>query len=155
MKEIPTSILITEFSPWILRPPDGRLVAAGIRTFAKIAKAWELTGADAAKLMGVSRATYYRLRKIAADEREASPSGKVVLRARLADPKLHEHLSLLLGISGDLQSYYAKDRAYGEQWVRQPNSNRVFGGHVPLELMLSGNVAALWTVRRFTQNMFR
>lgn len=144
---------LPEFSPRILRPPDGRLVAAGMRTFANIAKAWELTGADAAKLIGVSRATYYRLQNTAATEREATPRRKVALRAQLADPALQERLSLLLGICGDLQSYYSKDRDYGEQWVRLPNSNRVFGGHAPLDLMLSGSVVALWTVRRFTENM--
>ena len=150
---IPTATLVPEFSPRILRPPDGRLVAAAIRTFANIAKAWELTGTDAAKLMGVSRATYPRLQTTASREREESPRGTAVLRAGLADAELQARLSLLLGISGDLQSYNAKDREYGERWVRQSDSNRVFGGHTPLELMLSGTVVALWTVRRFTQNM--
>src|SRR5665213_2656658 len=144
---------LPKFSRRILRPPDGRLVAAGIRTFTGISRAWNLTGMQVAKLLGVSRATYYRLQQTAAKEREASPNAKAEVRAQLADTALQERLSLLLGIYGDLQSYFARDRDYGEQWVRQPNSNRVFGGHAPLELMLSGSVVALWTVRRFTQNM--
>ncbi len=147
------TMTLPEFTPQILRAPDGRLVAAGIRTFVNIAKAWKLTGTEVAKLLGVSRATYYRLQQTAAKEREATASDKPAWRAQLADPALQERLSLLLGIAGDLQSYYAKDRDYAELWVTLPNSNRVFGGHAPLELMLSGSVVALWTVRRFTQNM--
>jgi hypothetical protein len=147
------TVLLPEFSPQTLRAPDGRLVAAGMRTFANIAKAWDLTAADVAKLLGVSRATYYRLLQTAAKERGAAATKKAPIRAQLADTALEERLSLLLGIYGDLQSYYAKDRDFGEQWVRQPNSNPVFGGHAPLELMLTGSVVALWTVRRFTQNM--
>lgn len=147
------TMTLPAFATEIIRSPDGRLVAAGLRTFASIAKAWDLTGADIAKLLGVSRATYYRLLLIAAKEREAPLNGKAAVRAQLADLTLQERLSLLLGIYGDLQSYYAKDRAFGEQWVKYPNSNSVFGGHAPLELMLSGSLVALWTVRRFTQTM--
>ncbi len=147
------TMTLPEFTPQILRAPDGRLVAAGIRGFINIAKAWKLNAGDVAKLLGVSRATYYRLQQTAVKEREAAASGKPEIRAQLADPALQERLSLLVGIYGDLQSYYAKNRDFGELWVTLPNSNRVFGGHAPIELMLSGSVVALWTVRRFTQNM--
>lgn len=137
----------------MLRPPDGRLVAAGLRTFARIAETTGLTAADVATLLGVSRATYYRLQQTAARERQAEAGEKATYRELLADIALQERLSLLLGIYGDLQSYYAKNRAFGEAWVRTPNSNPVFGGHAPIELMLSGSVIALWTVRRVTQGM--
>lgn len=147
------TMALPAFSPEILRSPDGRLVAAGLRTFANIAKAMNLSAAEVAKLLGVSRATYYRLKQTAAQEREAPPTQKAAFRDQLADAALQERLSLLLGIHGDLQSYYAKNRDFGEQWVKYPNSNPVFGGHAPLELMLSGSLVALWTVRRFTQTM--
>lgn len=141
------------FSPAILRPPDGRLVAAGLRTLANIARTTGLTGTDAATLLGVSRATYYRLQQTAAKERQGTPREKATYREQLANAVLQERLSLLLGIYGDLQTYYAKDRAAGDAWVRTPNANPVFGGHAPIELMLSGSVVALWTVRRFTEVM--
>lgn len=136
-------------------PPDGRLVAAGLRTFANIAKAWDLTAEDVAKLLGVSGTNYCRLQQTAAKEREAPPDGKAVVREQLADSALQERLSLLLGIYGDLQSYYALNRAYGEKWVLQPNMNRVFGGMRPINVMLSGHLSDLWLVRRFTQAMLQ
>lgn len=135
--------------------PDGRLVAAGLRTFANIANAWDLTAEDVAKLLGVSQANYYRLQQTAVKESEAPPDGKAVVREQLADAALQERLSLLLGIYGDLQSYYAKDRAFGEIWVLQPNTNRVFDGKRPIDVMLSGRLSDLWLLRRFTQAMLQ
>jgi len=45
-------------------------------------------------------------------------------------------LSLILGIYGDLQSFYQKDRDFAEVWVSLPNSNVKFGGVTPIEHMM-------------------
>lgn len=140
-------------SPVVMHASDGRLVAAGLRTALNIAKKWKITAENVATLLGVSRATYYRLQRAASEEREAPPGRKAELRAQLADPALEERLSLILGIYGDLQSYFARDRTYAHEWVKLPNTNPVFGGHSPMDLMLTGRVVALWTVRQFVEAM--
>lgn len=128
---------------------DGRLVAAGLRTVANIAKPWDLSARELAVLLGVSRTTYYRLQRTARVERAAPPSEREAVRRQLARPALEERLSLLLGIYADLQRYFACSPESADTWVNRPNTSPVFGGRTAMELMLTGRVEALWTVRRF------
>lgn len=131
----------------------GTLIAAGLRTVANIGKAWKLSAAEMGVLLGVSRATYFRLKERAEAEATAPVAKAAQLRESLVSQPLRERLSLILGIYAGLQIIYSNNRAYGEEWVRRPNTNPVFGGKRPIDTMLTGNVLDLALVRRFVDAM--
>jgi hypothetical protein len=106
----------------------------GLRAFANIAEAWDLSVAEQLRLLGIaSRSSYFKWRR----ERE---------------PKLPrdtlERLSYLLGIYKSLQILLPDEQA-ADAWVRKPNMAAPFGGRSALERMLSGQVADLYVVRQY------
>jgi hypothetical protein len=106
----------------------------GLRAFANIAEAWDLTVADQLKLLGIaSRSTFFKWR------REREP--------RLPRDTL-ERLSYLLGIYKSLQILLPDARA-ADEWIRKPNNAPLFGGRSALERMLTGQVADLYVVRQY------
>lgn len=131
----------------------GTLVAAGLRAAVNIGKAWKLSAEEMGALLGISRATYFRLKDRAAAEAKAPADKAARLRESLVSQPLRERLSLILGIYSGLQIIYSNNRAYGEEWVRRPNMNPVFGGKRPIDLMLTGNVLDLALVRRHVDAM--
>jgi len=96
---------------------SARAAGAALRTFFRLADAWDLTGAEQATLLGVARATLYQWKQ-----------GKV--------GPLDRHVL-----------FPASGRA--EEWIRKPNSARVFGGRSALERMLGGQVSDLFVVREY------
>jgi hypothetical protein len=58
-----------------------------------------------------------------------------------------ERLSLLLGIYKSLEMLLPRADA-ADGWIKQPNSNPLFGGQTPLERMLAGHIEDLSMVRR-------
>jgi len=107
--------------------------AAALRTFFRLAEAWQLSVAEQTTLLGVARATLYQWKQ-----------GKVAP----LDRHLLERLSHLFGIYSALQILFpAAGRA--EAWIRKPNAAPVFGGKTALERMLGGQVADLWVVRQY------
>jgi hypothetical protein len=112
-----------------------RMAAAGLRAFAGIAEAWQLTVDEQLALLGQPpRSTYYAWRK--------TPAQATLPRDTL------ERLSNLLGIYKSLQ-ILLPDPAAADSWVRQPNSAPAFGGGTALARMLAGNVSDLNFVRRY------
>ncbi len=108
--------------------------AAGLRAFARIAEAWQLSIAEQLTLLGLSsRSTYFKWRK-----------EPVV---RLPRDTL-ERISYLLGIYKALQVLLPDTRA-ADDWVRRPNDAPLFGGKSAQDRMLSGNVADLYIVRQY------
>jgi hypothetical protein len=106
----------------------------GLRAFANIAEAWDLTVADQLTLLGIaSRSTFFKWR------RETEP--------RLPQDTL-ERLSYLLGIYKSLQILLPDPKA-ADEWIRRPNTDPLFGGRPALERMLSGQVADLYVVREY------
>src|ERR1044072_2346682 len=102
---------------------------AGLRAFAPIAEAWDLTIAEQLRLLGIgSRSTYFKWR------REPDP--------RLPQDTL-ERLSYLLGIYKSLQILLPDPRA-ADEWVRRPNNASPFGGRPALERMRCGQVPDLY-----------
>lgn len=110
--------------------PD--LVGPAIRAFLRLREQWDLSDAEARKLLGdVSRTTLHNWRT----KPPASLSRDTM-----------ERISYLLGIWKGLEILLPqKDRA--DAWVKQPNA--AFGGQSPLERMLAGNVSDLLAVRRY------
>jgi hypothetical protein len=116
------------------RPSNTAMGGAGLRAFANIAEAWNLSVAEQLKLLGIgSRSTFFKWR------REREP--------RLPRDTL-ERLSYLLGIYKSLQILIPDPRA-ADEWVRKPNAAPLFGGRSALERMLSGQVADLYVVRQY------
>ncbi|MEO8062566.1 MAG: MbcA/ParS/Xre antitoxin family protein [Pseudomonadota bacterium] len=106
----------------------------GLRAFANIAEAWDLSVADQLKLLGIaSRSTFFKWR------RESEP--------RLPRDTL-ERLSYLLGIYKSLQILLPDTRA-ADEWIRKANNAPLFGGRSALERMLTGQVADLYVVRQY------
>ena len=56
-------------------------------------------------------------------------------------------LSLLLGIYKALHVLYP-DEGFADEWPKLQNTNPIFAGRSPLDLMVHGDVEALYTVRR-------
>jgi hypothetical protein len=111
------------------------MAAAGLRAFARIAQAWQLSVDEQLCLLGQPpRSTFYAWRK--------QPEQAQLPRDTL------ERLSCLLGIYKALQ-ILLPDAAAADAWVRKPNSAAPFGGRSALAHMLGGNVADLYLVRRY------
>jgi hypothetical protein len=116
-----------------VRSPE-KLAPAALRTFFRIASAWELTQAEARALLGdPPESTYYKWK-----------SGKV----GSVPGDLLERISYVLGIYKALQ-ILLPDPAAADAWVRRPNAAPLFNGRSALELMLSGRVADLFLVRQY------
>jgi hypothetical protein len=113
--------------------PD-ELSAPALRTFFRIAEAWELSAAEQMVLLGgPPRSTFYKWRE-----------GAVGRLPR----DVMERISYVLGIYKALQILFP-DPARADTWLRRPNDAPLFGGRPALTRMLSGNVSDLYVVRQY------
>ena len=108
---------------------------AGLRAFQGIAREWALTPKEQLALLAVPETTYRRWKA-------AALAGKDVL----LDPGTFERLGYILGIYKNLHILLPQNPA---QWLRNPNSNPIFGGKPALHRMMAGNVADLFVVRQY------
>jgi Protein of unknown function (DUF2384) len=107
--------------------------AAALRTFFRLAQAWQLSVAEQTTLLGVARTTLYQWKQ-----------GKVAP----LDRHLLERLSHLFGIYSSLHILFpVAERA--DAWVRKPNTAPLFAARSALDRMLGGQVADLWVVRQY------
>jgi Protein of unknown function (DUF2384) len=112
---------------------SSRAAGAALRTFFRLAEAWQLSVAEQTTLLGVARTTLYQWKQ-----------GKVAP----LDRHLLERLSHLFGIYSSLQLLFpASGRA--DEWIRKPNSAPLFAGRSALERMLAGQIADLFVVRQY------
>jgi len=107
--------------------------AAALRTFFRLADAWQLSVAEQTTLLGVARTTLYQWKQ-----------GKVAP----LDRHLLERLSHLFGIYSSLQILFPSPRR-ADEWLRKPNTAPMFGGRSALDRMLGGQVSDLYEVRRY------
>jgi len=116
------------------RQPERQLAAPALRTFFRIAAAWELSPDEQMVLLGrPPKSTFYKWK---------SEGAKTVPRDLL------ERISYVLGIYKDLQ-ILIPDASAADAWVRKPNAAPIFGGKSALDRMMSGNVADLYAVRQY------
>jgi hypothetical protein len=119
-----------------VRPePDERKRLSGpaLRTFFRIAAAWQLSVTEQRALLGWPAASTYHKYK-AGDH--AALSFDTLTR-----------LSLILGIYKSLQVLYPEER-FADGWIRLPNTNALFAGAAPLTLMIDSGIDGLFKVRR-------
>ena len=107
--------------------------AAALRTFWRLAEAWQLKPAEQMTLLGVGRSALYQWK-----------AGKV----GPLDRHVLERLSYLFGIYAALQ-ILLPDAGRANQWVRKPNDAPLFNGQTALQRMLGGQVADLYVVREY------
>lgn len=114
--------------------PDLVLLAAGLRTFFRLANEWRLSEAEQIILLG-SPAEFELARWRSGDV--ASGSGETL-----------ERISLVLGIYKAIQTLLP-DRARANHWIRAPNFAPTFSGGSALDQMLRGDIADLRRVRTY------
>jgi len=115
-----------------LTTPDAG--AAALRTFFRIADAWQLTSAEQQELLGCGRSRFFEWK-----------AGNV--KAAL-DKSVLERLSHIFGIYAALQVLLPiPERA--NAWIRKANTAPLFGGGSALKRMLGGQVSDLFVVRQY------
>ena len=109
-----------------------RLSPSALKAFFKIMGRWQVRDEDARALLGgVSNGPYYQMKK--------NPN-------RVLDADTLLRVSYLVGIFKALHILHSD--ALADEWVRLPNTNRLFAGQSPLAYMLAGGMPAMQTVRR-------
>jgi hypothetical protein len=110
-----------------------RLSPSALKAFFNIVERWRVRDEDARQLLGgVSNGPYYDMKK--------NPEGRVLDADKLL------RVSYLIGIFKAINILHSEPLA--DEWVRLPNTNRIFGGTTPLAYMMKGGVPAMQTVRR-------
>ena len=107
--------------------------AAALRTFWRLAEAWQLSAAEQTTLLGVGRTTLYQWK-----QGKVGPLDRHVL----------ERLSYLFGIYAALQILLPVP-ARANEWLRKPNTAPLLAGQSALSRMLAGQVADLFVVRQY------
>jgi hypothetical protein len=110
-----------------------RLSPSALKAFFNIVELWHVRDEEARRLLGgVSNGPYYEMKK--------TPEGRVLDADKLL------RISYLIGIFKALNILHSE--ALADDWVRLPNTNRIFSGMTPLAYMTKGGVPAMQTVRR-------
>ncbi len=110
-----------------------RLSASALKAFFNIMERWGVRDEDARRLLGgVTNGPYYEMKK--------QPGSRVLDADKLL------RVSYLVGIFKALSILHSQQLA--DEWVRLPNTNRIFGGITPLDYMMKGGTPAMQTVRR-------
>jgi hypothetical protein len=100
-----------------------RLSPGALKAFFNIMERWGVRDEDARQLLGgVTNGPYYEMKK--------DPQGRTLDADRL------------------VRISYLHAEPLADEWMRLPNSNRIFRGVTPLAFMLSGGVPAMQAVRR-------
>src|SRR6185295_418395 len=109
-----------------------RLSPSALKAFFQIVGRWQVRDEDARALLGgVSNGPYYQMKK--------NPN-------RVLDADTLLRVSYLVGIFKALHILHSD--ALADEWVRLPNTNRLFAGQSPIAYMLAGGMPAMQTVRR-------
>jgi uncharacterized protein (DUF2384 family) len=109
-----------------------RLSPSAIKAFFNIMANWDVRDDDAKVLLGgVSNGQFYDMKK--------NPE-------RTLDADTLMRISYLVGIFKALNILYSDKLA--DAWMKRPNSNRIFGGQMPLAYMMTGGLPAMQIVRR-------
>jgi len=120
------------FLPFQGEPDLERLSGPGIRAFFNLGETWGLSADQQRGLLGgVSKSTFHRWKR----DRDA-----------LLNLDQMERVSHLLGIHKNLQILLPTT---ANTWVHRPNSNLLFGGQAPIDLMVLGGISWLRQVRLF------
>lgn len=108
------------------------MTPAAVKAMARLAERWGLTVTQVGQLLGgVSASSWHSWQ-------QHTP------RSALSTDQL-TRVSLLLGTYTALHVLHPG--ALADEWVKRPNSNPIFGGSTPLDVMLAGGIPAMLQVR--------
>jgi hypothetical protein len=108
-----------------------RLSEVAVKAFLALARAWDLSNAEAAALLGVSPSSLDRM--------------KAGARPTLSQDQM-TRVSALIGVFKGLHLLFVDDPA--DAWARRANSGPLFAGRTPIEAMIEGGIPAMLDVRR-------
>ncbi len=109
-----------------------RLSEVALKAFLALSKAWELSNAEAAALLGVSASTVDRMKR--------------GYRPTLSQDQL-TRVSALVGVYKGLHLLFADETA--DEWARRPNRGPLFDRQTPIEAMIEGGIPRMLEVRRY------
>jgi uncharacterized protein (DUF2384 family) len=109
-----------------------RLSAVALKAFLALMKAWDLSNAEAAALLGVSASTLDRMKR--------------GYRPILSQDQL-TRISALVGVYKGLHLLFADETA--DEWARRPNRGPLFDRETPIEAMIEGGIPRMLEVRRY------
>jgi hypothetical protein len=109
-----------------------RLTPAALDAIRNLAERWELTGDEAATLLGVSGSTWDRIR--------AGAWSQTLSQDQLT------RISALIGVFKGLHLLFADDMA--DRWPRLRNAGPLFDNVAPIEAMARGGIPIMMDVRR-------
>lgn len=121
--------------PELRQRPDLRRRKSGpaLRAFFGIAARWQLGAEEERALLGwPPRSTFHKWK---AGNPGALPYDTLI------------RISLVLGVYKALHILYP-EAAFADGWVRMANTNPLFAGRAPIDVMAGGDVDALYAVRR-------
>ena len=108
-----------------------RLSPVAIKAFLSLAKAWGLSNAEAAALIGVSASSFDRIKR--------------GYRPTLSQDQL-TRVSALVGVFKGLHLLFSDSTA--DEWVRRSNTGPLFDRKTPIEAMIEGGIPRMLDVRR-------
>jgi hypothetical protein len=109
-----------------------RLSEVALKAFLALAKAWDLSNAEASALLGVSPSTLDRMKR--------------GYRPTLSQDQL-TRVSALVGVYKGLHLLFADQTA--DEWARRSNRGPLFGRITPIEAMIEGGIPRMLEVRRY------
>ena len=109
-----------------------RLSEVALKAFLALMKAWDLSNAEAAALLGVSPSTLDRMKR--------------GYRLSLSQDQL-TRVSALVGVYKGLHLLFAD--ATANEWARRPNSGPLFERETPIQAMIEGGIPRMLEVRRY------
>ena len=109
-----------------------RLSPVAIKAFLSLARAWGLSNAEAAALIGVSASSFDRIKR--------------GYRPTLSQDQL-TRVSALVGVFKGLHLLFSDSTA--DDWVRRPNTGPLFDRKTPVEAMIEGGIPQMLDVRRY------
>jgi len=110
-----------------------RLAQVALKAYRRLVQFWQLSGQQAADLLGVSISTWERLK----------PQGQ----DRPLSQDQMTRISALIGIYKALHLLFADDMA--DRWPGLENSGPLFGRRTPIASMIDGGIPQMLEVRRY------
>jgi hypothetical protein len=110
-----------------------RLTPAALEATRNLFKAWQITGEEAAALLGVSSSTWDRIRSS-------------TWKQTLSQDQL-TRISALIGIFKGLHLLFADEMA--DRWPRLANTGPLFQNLTPIEAMRRGGIPLMIDIRRY------
>jgi len=121
---------LVDFNEPVVR---AELTPAAITSMIRLAEKWSLSTERICSLLGgISQSTWYAWKN--------SPPAELNIDQLT-------RVSYLLGIYTALHSLFREPLA--DEWVSRPNTNELFSGAAPVEVMINGGIVALAQVRAY------